>query len=261
MRLMIRAWNVIHGLASKLVSVFERKNPEALLELEKENLRKLVGRFNEGLVSHATLSERLKIQVSKGEAKIVDTTARMQALVKAGEMKPAARYALQLKEVSARLAEDRTQLTAAEGTYQQLVQTRDVAIDETRTKIEKLRWQIGDLKVNRAMADLQNMAATMVGNLGTPGDSLNRLEEMVGEEREKAMARSRVAGSNFSATDFAAREVEQEALAAQALAEFLANEPTTNNEPLALSHYDSSPIEILSPQNGKSRSFHKGEKS
>ena len=261
MRLMIRAWNVIHGLASKLVSVFERKNPEALLELEKENLRKLVGRFNEGLVSHATLSERLKIQVSKGEAKIVDTTARMQALVKAGEMKPAARYALQLKEVSARLSEDRTQLTAAEGTYLQLVQTRDVAIDETRAKIEKLRWQIGDLKVNRAMADLQNMAATMVGNLGTPGDSLNRLEEMVGEEREKAMARSRVAGSNFSATDFAAREVEQEALAAQALAEFLENEATADAEPLALPHYYSEAIDIVSPPHRKEPSLNNGEKS
>jgi phage shock protein A len=261
MRLMIRAWNVIHGLASKLVSVFERKNPEALLELEKENLRKLVGRFNEGLISHATLSERLKMQVVKGEAKTVDTTVRMQALTKAGEMRSAARYALQLKEVSARLAEDRAQLAAAEQTYQQLVKTRDIAIDETRTKIEKLRWQMGDLKVNRAMADLQNMAATMVGNLGTPGDSLNRLEEMVGEEREKAMARSRVATSNFSATDFAAREVEQDALAAQALAEFLENGPATNAEPLALPHYDSSPIEVLSPQRRKDPSTHTGEKS
>jgi phage shock protein A len=261
MRLMIRAWNVVHGLASKLVSMFERKNPEALLELERENLRKLVGRFNEGLVSHATLSERLKIQVSKAEAKIIDTTARMLALVKAGEMKPAARYALQIKEVSSRLAEDRAQLAAVEGTYQQLVQTRDVAIDETRAKIEKLRWQIGDLKVNRAMADLQNMATAMVGNLGTPGDSLNRLEEMVGEEREKAMARSRVAGSSISGTDFAAREVEQEALAAQALAEFLANAPTTSSERLPLSYYDSTSIEIISPSNGNSRSIHKGEKS
>ena len=261
MRLMIRAWNVIHGLASKLVSVFERRNPEALLELEKENLRKLVGRFNEGLVSHATLLERLKIQVSKGEAKIIDNTGRMQALIKAGEMKPAARYALQLKEVSARLAEDRTQLTAAEGTYLQLVQTRDIAIDETRAKIEKLRWQIGDLKVNRAMADLQNMAATMVGSLGTQGDSLNRLEEMVGEEREKAMARSRVAGSNFSATEFAAREVEQEALAAQALAEFLENETATNAEPLALLHYDSETINTVAPSRRKESSLNNGEKS
>ncbi len=37
--------------------------PEALLELEKENLRKLIGRFNEGLISHAALSERLMTQV------------------------------------------------------------------------------------------------------------------------------------------------------------------------------------------------------
>ena len=56
-------------------------------------------------------------------------------------------------------------------------------------------------------------------------------------------------------------QVEQEALAAQALAEFLAYEPTANSEPLALSHYDSTSIEILSPQNGRSRTFHKGEKS
>ncbi len=176
-------------------------------------------------------------------------------------MKPAARYALQLKEVSARLADDRSQLTAAEATYQQLVQTRNIAIDETRAKIEKLRWQIGDLKVNRAMADLQNMAATMVGSLGTPGDSLNRFEEMVGEEREKAIARSRVAGSNFSATDFAAREVEQEALAAQALAEFLENETATNAEPIALLHYDSETINIVAPSRRKESLFINGEKS
>jgi phage shock protein A len=261
MRLLIRAWNLAHGLASRLISVFERRNPEALLELEKENLRKLVGRFNEGLVSHATLSERLKLQVARGEAKAAETTGRMQALIKAGETKPAGRYALQLKEVSARLAEDRKQLASAEETYLHLVQTRDIAVAETRGKIEQLRWQIGDLKVNRAMADLQNMAATMVGNLGTPGDSLNRLEEMVGEEREKAMARSRVAGSNFSATDFAAREVEQEALAAQALAEFLENETATYAEPLALPHYDSEPINIVAPSRRKEPSFKNGEKS
>ncbi len=63
MRLIIRVWNLFLGLASRLVSSFERRNPAALLELEKENLRKLIGRFNEGLISHAALSERLMIQV------------------------------------------------------------------------------------------------------------------------------------------------------------------------------------------------------
>ena len=256
MRLLIRAWNLAHGLASRLISVFERRNPEALLELEKENLRKLVGRFNEGLVSHATLSERLKLQVARGEAKAAETTGRMQALIKAGETKPAGRYALQLKEVSARLVEDRKQLASAEGTYLHLVQTRDIAVAETRSKIEQLRWQIGDLKVNRAVADLENMAAAMVSNLGAPGDSLNRLEEMVGEEREKAKARARVATSNFSASDLAVTEAEQAALEAQALEEFMSSEDATPKEPLALPDYSGEPEAVFSSKHRPDRSSH-----
>src|SRR5262245_40924132 len=174
MRLFIRAWNVVHGLAGVLVSVFERRNPEALLELEKENLRKLVGRFNEGLVSHATLCERLKGQVANGEKKTAEITGRIQALVKAGETKSAGRYALQLKEASARLAEDRTQLASAEETYGHLVRTRDTAVDEARAKIEQLRWQIGDLKVNRAIAELQSVAHAMIDDFAAPGESLGR---------------------------------------------------------------------------------------
>ena len=85
MGLIIRTFHLVNGLASRLVSIFERRNPEALLEVEKEKLRKVVGRYNEGLVSHATLAERLKIQVADGEAKIAETTAKTQALVKAAE--------------------------------------------------------------------------------------------------------------------------------------------------------------------------------
>ena len=260
MRLMIRAWNVLHGLASKLVSVFERRNPGALLELEKENLRKLVGRFNEGLVSHATLSERLKVQVFNGETKAIETTSRVQALVRAGETKSAGKYALQLKELSARLNEDRKQLGMAEETYKRLVLTRDAAVNETRAKIEKLRWQIGDLKVNRAVADLNDMAASMMGSIGAPGDTLNRLEEMVGEEREKAMARARVAASNFSATDMAAREAEQDVLAAQALDEYRSGGLAIATEPLAVAHYDNEAIEIFTPSQQPEKSPHKGGK-
>jgi len=53
------------GLSSRLLSLFERRNPEALLEAERERLRKLVGRFNAGLISHATMAERLMSQVKR----------------------------------------------------------------------------------------------------------------------------------------------------------------------------------------------------
>ena len=36
------------------------------------------------------------------------------------------------------------------------------------------------------------MAAAMVGGIADPGDGLNRLEELVGEENDKAKARARV---------------------------------------------------------------------
>jgi hypothetical protein len=55
MSLIIRVWNVTRGLSAKFVSYFERRNPEALLEIEKENLGALIGRFNQNLVSHAAL--------------------------------------------------------------------------------------------------------------------------------------------------------------------------------------------------------------
>ena len=132
MRLIIRTWNLFQGLAGSFVAFFERRNPEALLELEKENLRTLIGRFNEGLVSHAALSERLMTQASRGEVEQVELTANIRALVKVGNDKAAARYALQLKQVTARLDEDRKQLEAAEETYQNLVRTRDASVAGTR---------------------------------------------------------------------------------------------------------------------------------
>lgn len=238
MSLIFRTWNITRGLAGIFISYFERRSPEALLDVEKENLRKLIGQFNEGLVSHAALSERLLMQVSRGEEQAAGLAAKTTALVKAGQKDAAARYALQLKEVSSRLAEDRKQLETAEETYRRLVRTRETAVAEARDKIEQVRRQIGDLKVKRALADLESMASMMIGGLGSSGDSLNRLQEMVDEERQKAAARVRVAGARIEPADLLAREAEQDALAKSALEEFLHEEASGGVSPqLAIPDY------------------------
>ena len=54
-----RLLNVIRGWFGLAVSDLEKRNPEALLELEAENLRKQVGSYNQGLAAHAGLAERL----------------------------------------------------------------------------------------------------------------------------------------------------------------------------------------------------------
>ena len=58
-----RIANLFKAFLNLFITSVEKQNPEALLELEKENLRKQIGNFNQSLASHAGLAERLMGQV------------------------------------------------------------------------------------------------------------------------------------------------------------------------------------------------------
>jgi nucleoid-associated protein YejK len=64
----------------------------------------------------------------------------------------------------------------------------------------------------------------MISSIGGSGDTLNRLHEMVEEDRQKAAGRARVARDSLNTTEFQMKESEQHALADQALADFAAKE-------------------------------------
>lgn len=219
-----RLWNVIRGFFGLFVSGIERQNPEALLEVEKENLREQIAKYNQGLASHAALCERLMSQVKKLETDERELRARTAAYLKAGNRDLAGQFALRLQTVQRELAENRTQVEQAETTYKDLLRARDVAVDQARAKIESLKAAITDMKVKKAMAELNQMAAGMVGQLGSSGDTLNRLEEMVKEERDKAAGRARVARDQLDLSEVQLKETEQKAMADQALADFAATE-------------------------------------
>ena len=177
-----RISNLFKGFAGLFVSNLERRNPEALLEVEKENLRKQIGQYNTGLASHAGMCERLMAQVRKLEGEERETT------------------------------------------YKDLTKARDVAITAAKAKIESLKSGIEDMKMKRAMAEMNEMASGMITSIGGSGDTLNRLHDMVEEERNKAAGRARVAKDSLSMQDVNIKEAEQEALAAQALADFASRE-------------------------------------
>jgi len=219
-----RIANLFKGFLSLFISGIERSNPEALLEVEKENLRKQIAKYNEGLASHAGLCERLMTQVKKLEADQRDLRAKTAANLKAGNRELAGQYAVRLQTIERELAENRTQLESAEKTYKDLVVARDVAVNAAKQKIEALRQSLSDLKVKKAMAELTEMASGMVTQIGGSGDTLERLHTMVEEEREKAAGRVRVAKDTFNVQEFQMKEAEQKALADQALADFAARE-------------------------------------
>ncbi len=222
-----RLMNIFRGFMSLFVSGIEKRNPEALLELEQENLRKQIGSYNQSLAVHAGLAERLMSQVRKLEAEENDLRAKARAHLRAGNQAAAAQLALRLQTVTRELAENRTQMGQAEQTYQNLVKARDVAVSAARAKIDSLKGAINDMRMKRALADMNEMAAGMIGQIGGSGDTLNRLAEMVEEERTKQAGRARVAKDTIDMGEINLREAEQQALADQALADFAAAEGLT----------------------------------
>ena len=219
-----RLANVIRGFFGLFISGVERRNPEALLEVEKENLREQIGNYNKGLAAHAGLAERLMTQVRKLETEERDLRAKATANLRAGNREAAGNYALRLQTVQRELTENRTQLEQAESTYKELIRARDVAIKAAQAKIEALKSSLNDLKIKKATAELTEMASGMITNIGGSGDTLDRLHKMVEEEREQAAGRARIARDSLNTSDLAVKEEEQKALTEMALADFAAAE-------------------------------------
>ncbi|HVT02254.1 MAG TPA: PspA/IM30 family protein [Thermoanaerobaculia bacterium] len=219
-----RIGNLIRGFLGLFISGMERQNPEALLEVEKENLRRQIANYNQGLAAHAGLCERLMTQVKKLEVEERDLRAKTAANLRAGNRDLASQQALRLQTTSRELTENQTQLGQAETTYKELIKARDVSVRAAQDKISQLKHSLDDLKIKKATAELTEMASGMISTIGGSGDTLDRLHTMVEEEREKAAGRSRVARDSLNTNDFQMKEEEQKALADQALADFAAKE-------------------------------------
>ena len=97
------------------------------------------------------------------------------------------------------------------------------------------------------------MASGMITSIGGSGDTLDRLQTMVEEERNKAAGRARVARDSMDMSGVQLKEAEQNALADQALADFAAKEgialdPSTSTQ--AQPGADA-PVKSMGPQTEK----------
>jgi len=230
-----RIGNLIRGFMGLFIGGIEKRNPEALLDVEKENLRKQISEFNKGLATNAALVEKLMSQTKKLDKLETELRAKTSANLKAGNRQKAGELAMKLRGVDAEHDEMLEQLEAADQRYKELVRARDVSVKSAKKKIEELARSIDDMKVQKAMAELNEMASGMVSEIGGAGDSLNRLEEMVTDERNKAAGRARVARDSMDMDDINMQAAEEEALAEMALADFAAAEgielePTEKSE-------------------------------
>jgi phage shock protein A len=242
-----RIANLFRGFIGLFISGVEKTNPEALLEVEKENLRKQIAQYNQGLAHHAGLCEKLMSQVRRLEKEENDFRAKATAHLNAGNRDAAAQFALRLQTIQRELMENRAQLEQAELTYKDLFKARDVSVQTAQAKIEALKNGINDLKIKRATAELAEMASGLISNIGGAGDTLDRLQGMVEEERQAASGRARVAKDNLNFGEFKIKETEQKALADQALSDFASREGIPLKTPDTISP---PPTKSMGPQAG-----------
>lgn len=222
-----RISNLIKGFFGRLVGGVEKRNPQLLLDNEKENLRKQIAEFNKGLAAHAGLVEKLMSKAKLLDREEQDLRAKTSANLRAGNREAAGKLALRLQTIDREHDEVRTQMEEAETRYKELVRARDVSVKTARDRIEQISRDLDDMKSTKAMAELNEMASGMVNEIGGSGDTLNRLQEMIEEERTKAKGRSRVARDSIDTTDIKQMQAEQIAMEELALADFAAAEGIT----------------------------------
>jgi len=219
-----RLKNLVKGFFGLFIGGMEKRNPEALLENEKENLRKQIAEFNKGLAGHAGLVEKLMSKAKKLDREETELRAKTAANLKAGNREAAGKLALRLQTVDREHDDVRAQMEEADARYKELVKARDVSVKTAKDRIEQLTRDLGEMKSTKAMAELNEMASGMITDIGGSGDTLNRLEEMVEDERTKAAGRARVAKDQIDMSGINETAAEQDALAEMALADFAAAE-------------------------------------
>ena len=215
-----RLFRIIKGWFLRLVGSAEDANPRAILEAEVAEFHKASAQFNQNLAKQAGMIERLKGQIASEGKKLEMLTARATAAFKAGNTEKAGQMALQIKEVTREVEENKLQLKEAEELYQNLTKQREVYTKEARARIDKIKSKISRVEMAEAQAKLTESMSD--ASFNADGTGLANLEDKLDERIANAQGKVRVATELSELSDFNVTEAEQNALEQQALAEFAA---------------------------------------
>jgi phage shock protein A len=224
MGLFSRIGNLVKGFVNLFISNVERNNPKALLANIEENLRTDIAKFNQGLIQQATVIEKLKSQVTQQTRDQADLRARATVLIRAGKTDGARDAAFQLEKITKDLENNKSQLEAANESYNGFVKMRDQAVKQAKERIEKIKSNISETDRNKALSGITEMANSMNLETNSHGEQLARLDEIADNARAESAARLKVAQGQVDFSKIDEIEKQDEALKDNALADFMARE-------------------------------------
>lgn len=224
MSLMMRIGRLFRGFLGLFISGLEEQNPEALLEVAREDFRTKMLQYNQALARLAGISERLKLQIKTKTAKVQELERRILANYKAGNAELAGSLAREIQELKADLEHDSQELKDTEEAYTANVRNAKLAQKEFEEKVRRVERQLSQVRVKEAQAEAAAALSGVAFKAGDVGDTLKSVEDVLNKKYEKAAGQARVAHDLADSVELQEKESERKALEQQALAEFLAQQ-------------------------------------
>ncbi|MCU0660974.1 MAG: hypothetical protein MUC50_01455 [Myxococcota bacterium] len=214
-----KVWNAFQAQINKLANWFWERDPIAQMQLEYDRAVVQLKEGREGLEQYRALVERVNRQVVDGQKKVDTLTAKIKAYLKTGDRTTAGTLAVQLQQAQAELAENKTQLSMHETSYDNNVEKIKHASNSLGKVREKIKKYEADLKMSQAEAELAKLSQTFNFDVTT---DFGELEQMVQEKVDLNRAKVRVA-SDMSSQGIAEIQAEknmEKAMAEDLLAKF-----------------------------------------
>jgi phage shock protein A len=231
MGLIARISRLFKGFIGLFVSGLEEQNPEALLEVARQDFRDKMVQYNQALARLAGITERLKIQIKSKTSKAQDLERRIMANYKAGNSELAGSLARELQELKEDLEHDSQELKDTESAYTTNLRSAKITQKEFEEKIRKIERQLSQVKVKEAQAEASAALSGIAFKVGDAGDTLKAVEEVLNKKYETAAGKARVAYDMVDSQKIKEKEIESKALEQQALADFLAQQGVQIEQP------------------------------
>lgn len=205
---MMRIFAAIGAQFGKLARMIWRADPIAVLQAEVDRSTEEINQATEGLEIYRGKVADYNRRVTEGEKKKAQLTAKIKALLAAGDETRAASYAVTLNETETKLVRDKEKLTGYETNYQNNLTKLKHAKDKIRSAQERVHTYKADLDLSRADAEAAKLATKF--NINTNSlDGLGEVEAEIQRQIDNNQAKAHVA-HDLSSDGLA--EIEEEEL-------------------------------------------------
>ena len=214
-----KMWNAFQAQINKLANWFWTRDPIAQMQLEYDQSVAQLKEGREGLEQYRALVERVSRQVTMGEKKETELTAKIKAYLKTGDRKTAGNIALQLKEVQADLGENRNQLAMHEQSYENNVEKIKHASKNLAKVRDRIKKYEADLKMSEAEAQIAQLSQSFNFDVTTDFGEIEQIaQEKIDLNRAKVRVASDMSGEGIE--EIKAEKAMEAAMAEDLLSKF-----------------------------------------